>query len=147
MKKQVYITAALVMLAGVFGLITARAQTHGNPKSRITIPFEFRVGNKIMPAGDYVVTLPTAQENIIRLQRRDGSACVASLTSSVTRRISDGSKLIFHRYGDQYFFVQAWFDGDNAGLQALMSRDEKQVIRELAANNRTGGQVAVNATK
>jgi hypothetical protein len=135
------------MLTGVFGLMTAKAQSHGNPKSKITIPFAFSVGNKMMPAGDYLVTLPTAQVNVLRLQRRNGPGSIILMAFSVMRQTSDDSKLVFRRYGQKYFFAQAWFDGDKAGLQALTSRAEKQLIRELAANNGAAAQVAVNATK
>jgi hypothetical protein len=40
------------------------------------------------------------------------------------------TKLVFHKYGDQYFLSQIWTPGGNTGRELLMPRFE----RELAKN-------------
>ena len=57
MKKQAYMIATMIVLLAVAGLATARAQTNGHSELKANIPFEFRVGNKTMPAGEYTVSI------------------------------------------------------------------------------------------
>jgi hypothetical protein len=139
MKKQAYMIATMIALLTVAGLTTARAQTNGSRELRANIPFEFSVGNKTMPAGEYTVSFanPASDLKVLQLRSRDGGAGVMVLTRSVIGKIQDSAKLVFNRYGDHYFFAQAWLPADNTGMQASKSRSEKQIARELAREKRT----------
>lgn len=65
------------------------------------IPFNFTVGDKILPAGDYVV-FPMGN-HVVKIQTADGQnwAIVAGTKSS--SEASGGSGLEFDRIGDSYF--------------------------------------------
>lgn len=52
--------------------------------------------------------------------------------TSKRRKTSEISQIVFHQYGDRYFFAQAWTSGGRDGLEAPKSRVERKVIRELA---------------
>jgi hypothetical protein len=47
------------------------------------------------------------------------------LTSGVIGKAADDAKLVFHRYGDRYFFAQARMAGDATTLAAVKSRAER----------------------
>src|SRR5882762_9258729 len=136
MKKQAYMIITVIVLVTVCGLSTAKAQTNGSPSLIAHIPFEFSVGNKTMPAGEYSVrcTNPTSDVKALQLRSRDGRTSVLVQTSSVIGKIQDNAKLVFNRYGNHYFFAQAWLPADSTGMQASKSGTEKQMARELAAN-------------
>jgi hypothetical protein len=138
MKKQAYIIT-VIMLVTIAGLSTAKAQTSGNPQLIANIPFAFSVGNKTMPAGEYTVSCanPASDLKVLQLRSRDGRTGVMVQTSSVIGKIQDSAKLMFNRYGDHYFFAQAWLPADNIGMQASQSRSEKQFARELVREKRT----------
>jgi hypothetical protein len=138
MKKQAYMIITVIMLVTIAGLSTAKAQTSGNPQLIANIPFEFSVGNKTMPAGEYTVSCAnaTSPRKVLQLRSRDGRAGVFVQTNSTIGKIQDSAKLVFNRYGDQYFFAQAWLPADNIGMQASQSRSEK-FARELASEKRT----------
>ena len=53
-------------------------------------------------------------------------------TTSKRGKASETAKIVFNRYGDRYFFAQAWTSGERDGLEALKSRDERNATRELA---------------
>ena len=55
--------------------------------------------------------------------------------NSAIRKSSDGAALIFNRYGNKYFFAQAWVDGETDGLRAVKSRSERATRKEMAALN------------
>ncbi len=122
MKKQAYTIMTITMLVGIMS-ISARAQNNATRLSA-NIPFEFSVGNQMMPAGEYTITCtnPTSDLKVLQLRTRDGHESVMLRTSSVIRNAPGDAKLVFNRYGNQYFFAQAWFQADSTGMQASKSR-------------------------
>ena len=133
MKKQAYTLIAMVVLVGSMA-VAAQAQNNGRPQLVAAIPFQFNVGNKIMPAGEYLVRSVSDDSSIVVLaiQSRDGKANAMLMMRSVQGKTPNRAKLTFNRYGNQYFFAQTWLDGDNIGLEAQRSRSERAVQRELA---------------
>lgn len=148
MKKQVYITAIMLLLA-MIGLSSAKAQTVSNQQLIANIPFEFSVGGKTLPAGEYTVrcTNPASDRKVLQLTSKDGHASVLVQTNSVIGRTNERAKLVFNRYGDRYFFSQAWLPADNTGLQAPKSGYEKRIARELAGSRPSRESVAVSARR
>ena len=64
------------------------------------IPFEFRVGEKLMPAGEYIIHQASG---VLRLQQSGGGyAAVVALTYAVDLQ-SEKPVLQFNRYGNTYF--------------------------------------------
>ena len=113
MKRHLNILTAIIMLAGVF-TVGAKAQTPSAPKVLATIPFAFNVGDKTLPAGRYTITVlnPASDRKILQLRSTSGRATAMILTTSVTGNPVEDAKLVFHRYGDRYFFAQAQIGGD-----------------------------------
>ena len=54
MKKRIYIAMVTVALIGLFAAVPAKAQL-GKQVLSATIPFEFSVGQTMLPAGEYIV--------------------------------------------------------------------------------------------
>jgi len=52
MKKEIYAAAMMLMLIGILA-VTAEAQSVNGVSIRANIPFEFSVGDKLLPAGEY----------------------------------------------------------------------------------------------
>jgi hypothetical protein len=65
----------------------------------------------------------------------------------VIGKTQEDAKLVFNRYGDHYFFAQAWLPADNIGMQASKSRNEKQIARELAGTKLPRESVAITARR
>jgi hypothetical protein len=53
------------------------------------------------------------------------------LTTTSDGNLSDNAKLVFERYGDQYFFAQAQLAGDATSLAAVRTKQhsDKQVAK------------------
>jgi hypothetical protein len=133
MKKQAYTLIAMIVLAGSMA-VAAKAQTSGRTQLVANIPFQFSLGNKTMPAGEYTVLSVNADSSnvALKIQSRDGKSSAMVQMMTVTGKAQESAKLIFHRYGNHYFFAQAWVDGENAGWQAPKARSERAAERELA---------------
>lgn len=133
MKRQAYTLIAMIVLVGSMA-VAAKAQTSGRTQLIANIPFQFNVGNKTLPAGEYTVTQvnPASDHAVLQLRSKDGSAGAMVQMGSVIGKAQESAKLIFNRYGNHYFFAQAWVDGDNTGLQAPKAQAERVAERELA---------------
>jgi hypothetical protein len=133
MKKQAYTAIAMIVLVGSLA-ISARAQTNVRIGLIANIPFQFSIGNKSFPAGEYTVRSVSDDSDtvVLRVQSRDGQTGAMLLTSTVRGKAHDRARLVFHRYGNQYFFAQAWVDGDSSGLEAQKSGAERAAERKFA---------------
>src|SRR6476469_2305757 len=145
MKKKLYMVVTMMALLAVADLSSTNAQTQSSMQLKMNIPFAFSVGNQTMPAGEYTVrcTNPSSDTKVLQLRSHDGRENVLVRTSSVIGKLEDDAKLVFYRYGDRYFFAQAWLPSESIGMQAPKSRSEKQTARELAANKHTREEVAL----
>jgi len=133
MKNTAYTMIALAVLVCSMA-VAANAQNRGH-RLVANVPFQFNVGNKTLPAGEYTIaqTNPSSDLAVLQIRTKDGSQSVLVQMNPVVGKISDSSTLIFRRYGNKYFFAQAWIDGNGEGLSAPSSRSERATQKEMAA--------------
>jgi hypothetical protein len=133
MKRQVSIMIALVASLGFLGA-SAAAQTSNGLQLIANIPFEFTVGNKILPAGEYSVSCvnPASDLKVLALRSREGRTIAMVRTTSVIGKVREDARLVFNRYGNEYFFSQAWLPADPNGMQAPKAKTEKAIAKRLA---------------
>ncbi|AXC13396.1 hypothetical protein ACPOL_4119 [Acidisarcina polymorpha] len=119
---------ALVTLATLSSIGAASAQDRG---LRATVPFEFTVGTRLLPADTYRVTVISA--GLIRLQNRDGHFAAATTTFMDAKQSPNGSKLVFTKHGNQYFLREILCP-TNPGMNVAIppSKLEKRVERQEA---------------
>ena len=126
------LTIALIIVCGFLAL-DAQAQTSGPQKIRANIPFAFNVGDKTLPAGDYTVAVvnPASDRKVLQIRSADGHASAIIQTTITAANHADEARLVFRRYGQQYFFAQAQMAGDTTSLAAARSRAERSTRRAL----------------
>lgn len=148
MKRQAYTMIAMFVLVGSMA-VAARAQTSGRTQLIANIPFEFNVGSKALPAGEYTVSQvnPASDHSVLQLRSKDGRAGAMVQMTSVIGKTQESAKLIFRRYGNHYFFAQAWVDGDASGLEAPRSRAERAAEREIAGIKLATESVALRSRR
>jgi hypothetical protein len=131
MKKHLFTTMAVAMFMTTIAVASARAQNA--PMVSVSIPFDFEVAGKTMKAGDYQVRLEGSRSTL-KIENRD-TLHIAFATISPLQRtdIQDESKLVFNRYGSQYFLSQVWIAGSSSGEEVRQDATERSIRRELAA--------------
>jgi hypothetical protein len=119
MKRHLYIPLAVAILLGVLGT-GAQAQSANQQRLIANVPFAFSVGKTNLPAGKYTVTVlnPTSDRRILQIRNSNGRSSAMVITTSVIGEVAESAKLVFDRYGDQYFFAQAQLAGDSTSLAA-----------------------------
>jgi hypothetical protein len=133
MKRQTLRIFAIlgVLLAGT--VATVNAQSERNDVTNI--PFNFVVGKNTLPAGDYVVKPNRRNSDTIwLLQSKDGHVSALFTTASVrASKTQKETKLVFNKYGDQYFLSQIWTVGNNSGREVVMRRQERELEKNMIA--------------
>jgi hypothetical protein len=126
------ITAIALLSTATFislGSALARAQT-----IEAKIPFAFVVGNHVLPAGTYRIS--SLGTNLLQIGTMDKRVIETSITYRDNNGPASDGRLVFSKYGDQYFLreVQSESANINSGLPA--SKLEKQArIREARLRN------------
>src|SRR5262252_3486435 len=90
------IPMSIIGFAGLYGGVTAK------------IPFDFMVGDKEFKAGEYSVkrSRDDNPEGMLILRGVDNGAAAYLNVNNITDKGAQRSRLIFHRYGSQYFLAQ-----------------------------------------
>ena len=131
MRKQLFATLATLSLLFVLTIVSVQAQS----KNRITahVPFDFQVGEKTLPAGDYSVK--RLSQNTLLVESADGEqSAIAQAPRNVEGNVNakpSREKLVFRQYGDQYFLAQVWMIRGNMGRDINMSGAERKAAAEL----------------
>jgi hypothetical protein len=121
------IRTAVIASALAVALVSPALHAQGpSARSQVDVPFAFQVGSTHFAAGTYVLSDP--QEHILDVQGPTRSALAmtwhgTSLTPSPT------SKVIFDRYGNQYFLREVWIKGKVDHLLCAESKAEQEARR------------------
>jgi hypothetical protein len=129
MKSHLHTFVAIMILIGAY-TVSVQAQTAGAQVAVANIPFSFNVGNKNLPAGKYKITVlnPSSDRKVLQIRSTNGKASAMIQTNSVIGNTSNDAKLVFERYGDQYFFAQAQMAGESTRFAAMKSSAQKDAI-------------------
>ncbi|HVP49803.1 MAG TPA: hypothetical protein VMT56_01135, partial [Candidatus Bathyarchaeia archaeon] len=120
---------------------TLFAQSEGQRLMKVNVPFAFGVEDISLPAGQYIIFTATPDQTI-RIVSTDGrySAVINTLLNYAQKPASK-SRLVFHKYGDEYFLAQVWTAGRKVARNPLSS----QRAMEIASSGRKPGTVTVVA--
>jgi hypothetical protein len=134
MKKQI----SVLVIGSVLTLLiaaTAHAQLPGSPV-RVSIPFDFIVRGKTLPAGIYEITRVNDQPIDLMIRSLDHKRYAEMFDTESVYVKKEPSKdvVVFHRYGDSYFLAEVLTAGEQTGRELMTSRAERHLKRELAKN-------------
>ena len=121
------------LVAVCFGIALGPVCLLAQSPMRVTIPFDFNIGSNSFTAGDYTVK-QDLQTSVVAIQSADNRSHMMTLTiGAQAGKAPEEGKLVFNRYGDQYFLSQVWTAGSAAGRRLLPSRAEKELIARASS--------------
>ena len=128
---------------------SAQAQS---PSNRVTvqIPFDFNIGDRKLPSGKYSVgRIRQGSDDVVLTVDDENGHSKAIRTSIAVRNldITENGKLVFHRYGDQYFLYQVWPAGTTTGRQFPKSIRELEVERANPSIGKGTGEIHLQIVK
>ena len=131
MRNQILKTFTMISVLIVLSAVSTRAQA-GN-SFMVNIPFEFSVSGKTLPAGEYTVARVGVSLDGLTIRGNDVKDGASALTRSTeTGDIQNQTRVVFSRYGNQYFLSQIWISGRSSGRALFRSKEERTAQRELA---------------
>lgn len=129
MKKQILsIVATLTLLIpmAVIGFAGLSGRVSAN------IPFNFMVGNKEFKAGKYSVgrSSSTRTTDILIIRGEDNDDVANFSVNNTLGKGEPKARLIFHRYGNQYFLAKIFDAESNEGAALLKSKAEREASKK-----------------
>ena len=107
------------------GIVFCTLATANAEDLKVAVPFDFVVNGKTLPAATYTIreVLPYNKRGIAFL----GEGTAASAVANDVDTTITGTKLVFHRVGEQYFLSDVVNQGGK--LHFAVSRKEAQLAR------------------
>ena len=136
------IKALTIFLAALVTVGSASAQ---NRAVQANIPFDFTVGNKLLPSGTYRVIVESPHTiEILNSKHRPEVLSVAFAADEKSKN----NVLIFDRYGNQYFLSKILCSSADIGLQLPISKLEKKAqLQEASLRGNNQSLVAIKQEK
>jgi hypothetical protein len=118
----------LITICLLFTVATLFAQTTPSQRlMKVNVPFAFAVEDHSLPAGEYLV-LTVTPERSIRIVSADGKySAIVNTLPNYAKSPSETSRLVFHRYGDEYFLTQVWTGSQNVARNPLSSKRAMEI--------------------
>jgi hypothetical protein len=135
--KVLALSSLLVLLVG--GMVYAQAE----PRIIANIPFAFIAGDKTLPAGEYTIDRPNANEpDLLLIRSADKHVAFFLNAQNVeARQTPSKTELVFNEIGNKYFLSQIWMAGDDTGREIPKPRAEREL--KQAASKATPQVVTV----
>ena len=133
MKNQ--ITRSIAIFGLFFMLAIAGVQAQAPSRVEVNIPFDFSAGKAALKAGAYSVKRMAGNALAIRSADGKTTALVNAPLTIGSRDSKAGERLVFNKYGNQYFLSQVWLTVDT-GRQLFTSDAEVKAAREYKLANK-----------
>ena len=134
MKKLLVVLAMGCLLSLL--VVGVHAQDPG-AGIRVSIPFDFSVEGRTLPAGQYEIRRINDEPTGLIIQniyhRRDEA--LFQTEPFEEHRIPNHSLLVFNRYGDSYFLSEVVNAGEETAEELRPTRTERHMRSEMAKNN------------
>jgi hypothetical protein len=131
------------LLACVLGAVAMVSASNGfaqGNEMRVNVPFAFHNGSQRMPAGVYTVSIESTH---LILLRGNSSSSIVSTNPEIAKPSAKG-KLVFQRYGDQYFLREVWAANSETGEKCVKSKLEREVEIAQSKAAQPGAELALN---
>jgi hypothetical protein len=131
------------LLACTLGTVAMVSASHGFAQSnemRVNVPFAFQSGSQRMPAGVYRVTIES--QHLILL-RGDSTSGFVHTNPQIGKPAAKG-KLVFQRYGNQYFLREVWASQSDTGQKCVKTKLEREVEIAQSKAAQPGAELALN---
>jgi hypothetical protein len=123
--------------------LLATAQLGQSQKLVTNVPFAFRVGQKLIPAGQCVVERTGTIGHLLLVRNFEAKTSQFVLPRASGNAVSSTNALVFHKYGDRYFLAGIKIQGSDSNYQIPESKAEA----EVQAANVTAPQEVLLALK
>jgi hypothetical protein len=125
MSRRAARVMAAVLVMSAAGVSIASAQTRVVAK----VPFDFIVGETVMPAGDYLVQSVVDETGVMSVESDDGRFAAVTLAQPATSlEPFTTPHLVFDKFGGRYFLARVVASaGDEQEILLTPAKMEKEI--------------------
>ena len=126
----------LILFATAVFVTTLTTTAFGQTGKAVTVnvKFDFRIGDRIYPAGEYRIESVSSQADNVLLIRNVGDPNRTQLILAI--HLDAGKerapKLVFLKDGESYFLMQIFLDSERWGYSIRPSRRQRASEKDLA---------------
>ena len=122
--------AAIILVVTVSSAVFAQTDR----QTAVNIPFSFTVGDKALPAGDYLIRRNRKDSDVVWvIQNKETGEAAMLMTRSVhSIETQENAKFVFRKYDDFYFLSEFWAAGTNTGREIQVTDRERNLAKSLA---------------
>ena len=136
--KSILTTALLTM-----SCLTAYTHASAQASAQAKVPFEFSVGQRVLPPGTYWIR--EVSSNMIEIENRENGTTLYFSTYPSDRVKGKPNMLVFSKHGDQYFLHEVRGGSGQYAEDLSPSKLEKEIQRqETARANQQSVDIALN---
>lgn len=123
-------TKAIALFVVVVGLAVGVASAQFPEPLKFRTPFDFVVGDRLAPAGEYIVRVVSGPT--LSIASTDGKVnaflhCLPLQKTETETRF----RLVFHRYGAHYYISEIWTPGEQTGRIMRQHPSELELARNV----------------
>jgi hypothetical protein len=127
MTKNVFRVLSICSL--LLGLMTAASAQ--SDALRVTIPFDFRVGELPLTGGVYTVRVVGNGQVLQIINSETKQAALSMTNAGYVRDNPRRTSLVFSRYGDVLFLSEVQWEGNRTSRQLLKSKAELEIAKTI----------------
>jgi len=131
-----------IALLTIASFVTAGSALAADRGVEATVPFDFTVGNHLLPAGTY--TIASSSSNVIEIRGSDGQIVATTVALAAHDDAKGNGDLVFDRYGNKYFLSEVLCPAASMSAKLPSSKMEK-VAQTQEARLPSDGQILVAA--
>ena len=128
-KIRVALAVALAVASGSTAL-HAQDQTM---RSKVNVPFAFELGSAHLAPGTYFLSVP--REHVLSVRGASGALLEMEQPEAGLSPATQ-SKVVFYRYGDQYFLREVWVKGSTNHFRCAESKAAQRARKMQQAADR-----------
>lgn len=132
MKRQFLLVIAITVFASAFA---TNASAQSVKTVRVNVMFDFQIGDHTYPAGEYrIQSIGNQPDNILQIRSVSGANESQFIATSHSRTaLPRVPKLVFEKYGENYFLTDIVLESGQWGYSIRASRPQRESERQLAA--------------
>ena len=128
MKYAKHLLTVCAAFAGLV-LVTNTTVQAQSLAMRVQIPFEFHAGEKVLPAGTYIIQR-RGDAITVSDGRGNATAAIANAVPNKSAKLDD--MVVFHRYGDLRFLTEVRWRGYSTARGLTESKAESRLAKAIA---------------
>lgn len=131
MRRQILLLIAIATFATA---LTTDASGQTGKAARANVKFDFRIGDRLYPAGEYRIESISPFNDILKIGSvSDVNKTQFLLANRSSAGISQEPRLVFEKYGEDYFLTGLFLDTRQWGCSIRFSRCHLQGEKNLAS--------------